>query len=107
MSKKLKDLSRLYNVKMHISKMPSIIKFNFNSINNLNYMTLITQEMLKKRILATSSIYISCSHDSKILKKYFSVLKKIFSIIKKCENGEDINNYLEVPVAKQFIKRLN
>ena len=105
--KKLKSLSKANNIKMNISEMPSIIKFNFISKNDRNYKTLITQEMLKKNILATSSIYISCAHDEKILKKYFDILKKIFLIIKKCEKGHDINNYLDVPTAKKFFKRLN
>ena len=105
--KKLKSLSKANNIKMNISEMPSIIKFNFISKNDSNYKTLITQEMLKKNILATSSIYISCAHDEKILKKYFDILKKIFLIIKKCEKGHNINNYLDVPTAKKFFKRLN
>ena len=105
--KKLKNLSKFHNIKMYISEMPSIIKFGFVSKNDLNYKTLITQEMLKKNILATSSIYISCAHDQKILNKYFACLKKIFYMIKKCENGQDINNYLDVPAAKKFFNRLN
>ena len=105
--KKLKILSKVYNIKMNISQMPSIIKFNFISKNDSHYKTLITQEMLKKNILATSSIYISCAHNEKILKKYFDILKKIFLIIRKCEKGYDINNYLDVPSAKKFFKRLN
>ena len=105
--KKLQNLSKLHNIKMNISEMPSIIKFSFDSKNDLNYKTLITQEMLKKSILATSSIYISHAHNHKIIKKYFIILKKIFLIIKKCESGQDINNYLDVPAAKKFINRLN
>jgi hypothetical protein len=43
----------------------------------------------------------------KILKKYFNIMKKIFLIIKNCENGDDINKYLDTQKAKTFIKRLN
>ena len=105
--KKLKYLSRINQIKMNISEMPSLIRFNFLSKNDLSYKTLITQEMLKHNVLATSSIYISYAHDEKILKKYFNIMKKIFLIIKNCENGDDINKYLDTQKAKTFIKRLN
>jgi hypothetical protein len=56
---------------MNISEMPSLIRFNFLSKNDLSYKTLITQEMLKHNVLATSSIYISYAHDEKNFKKIF------------------------------------
>ena len=43
----------------------------------------------------------------KKFEKILDILKKIFLIIKKCEKGHDINNYLDVPTAKKFFKRLN
>ena len=101
--KKLKNLSKTNDIKMNISEMPSIIKFNFISKNDSNYKTLITQEMLKKNILATSSIYISCAR-WKNIEKILWYFKENFLIIKKCEKGHNINNYLDVPTAKKFLK---
>jgi hypothetical protein len=45
------------------------------------YKTFITQELLKKNILASNIIYISVAHKKKHLDKYFLNLEKIFKII--------------------------
>ena len=72
----------------------------FNSDNNIKYKTLITQEMLKKKILASNLIFCSISHKDKVLKKYFDILESIFSKISKIEKGEkNINDYLKSPAA--------
>ena len=46
--KKWTELSKKYGIEMKISGLPALCSFNFLSKNNLNYKTLITQEMLKK-----------------------------------------------------------
>ena len=60
------------------------------------YKTLISQEMLKKKILASNAIYCSTAHKEKILIKYFNILNDIFSKISKVENGQkNIREYLQ------------
>ena len=44
---------------------------------------------------------------NKILKKYLNTLDNIFKIIARCEDGEKIDNFLEVPMVNNFFKRLN
>ena len=63
--------------------------------------------MLKKRILATTTIYVSISHNKKILKKYLKVLDKLFSIISRCEKGDDIYRYLVSETSTTNFSRLN
>ena len=82
--------------------------FSFNSKNNLIYKTYITQEMLKKNILAANSIYVSIAHKKKFLEKYYNELNDILKIIKKCEEGcMNAHDLLEGPVCHSGFKRIN
>ena len=66
----------------------------------MKYKTLIPQERLKKKILASNLIFCSISHKDKVLKKYFNILESIFSKISKVEKGQkDISDYLKSPIA--------
>ena len=73
-----------------------------------DYKTFITQEMLKKNILATNSIYVCVKHDKKNLKKYFFNLEKIFKKIKYFElNNIESSSFLETRRSQTNFKRLN
>ena len=88
--------------------MPSLAKFNFNNKNALAYKTFITQEMLKHNFLAANSVYLSISHNEKILKKYSEYLDEIFYKISECEKGNlDISNLLKYPISSSAFGRLN
>ena len=100
-------ISKNYELNINIEGLSALPSFTFNSKNNLAYKTLITQEMLKKGFLASNVVYVSTSHNEKILDSYFSALDEVFSLIKKCEMGEDIDKYLKVPICKSGFGRLN
>ena len=72
------QLSNTYNLKLEISGLNAIPIFNFNSSYHPKYKTFLTQEMLKKNILATNAVYISTKHDKSIFDKYAINLDKIF-----------------------------
>ena len=78
---KWQALSKKYNIDISIYGADSIPKFKFNSKNHLYYKTYLTQEFLKVRILANTTIYISIEHTDIILKKYLLILEKIFKKI--------------------------
>jgi hypothetical protein len=79
--------------------------FFFQSRKNLMYKTLITQEMLKKKILASNTIYCCISHKEKILEKYFDILNNIFYKISKIERDEKtIQDYLKTEVCLSGIR---
>ena len=63
--------------------------------------------MLKKKFLASNTIYISISHEKKIIDKYLAILDKIFNTISKYENGKKDFHLLETPVSISTFKRLN
>ncbi len=104
---KWKELSNKYGLEMKISGLPALCSFNFLSKNNLNYKTLITQEMLKKGFLASNSVYVSISHNKTILDNYFYELEKVFKLIHNCENGYKIEKILKHPICISDFQRLN
>ncbi len=105
---KWKKLSEKHNLSIKVVGLPSIASYSFNSKNKLKYKTLITQEMLKKGFLASTTFYASIAHDTKVIDKYFDNLDHIYSLISKCENEElNIDSLLDSSVCHDGFKRLN
>ena len=105
--KKWQNLAEKYDLKIEQFGIPALAGFNFSSANNLEYKTLITQEMLKKGFLATNTVYSSTEHDTEVIDEYFHLLGNIFAIIGDCENGRGIMQLLDGPVCHGGFKRLN
>ncbi len=101
-----KLLAKKNQITLVIKGIPALSSFSFKKDNQL-YKTYITQEMLKKNILATNSIYVSTSHSKKDLQKYFKILDSTFSTIRKCQKGDDIFRYLNSKISLSDFKRLN
>ena len=99
-------LSKKYKIKIKIQGIDALPSFSFDSNLNLYFKTFITQEMLKKKILATNSVYCCIQHE-KYLNIYFKELEKIFSQIKKISDGKSIAYYLRFPVSQPGFSRLN
>jgi glutamate-1-semialdehyde 2,1-aminomutase len=92
---------------INISGRPAMINFVIPVENWLKYKTLITQEMLKKGILAANSVYVCTEHTDEIVANYFQELAPIFSLISECENGRNIDDLLQGPVCHDGFSRLN
>ncbi len=103
----LRNLATENNINMSISGIPGVPIFVFKSKNNLNYKTLIAQEMMKKKFLASNIIFTSTEHKKKDIDDYFYELSKVFKVIQKCEDGDRIEKYLKNPVVYSGFKRLN
>lgn len=86
---------------------PALTGFTILSDNALKYKTLITQEMLKKGYLATTSVYPCIEHTPDIVEGYLQQLDTVFKLIRECEDGRDIDKLLEGPVCHAGFKRLN
>ena len=87
---------------------PALAGFIFKSNHNLIYKTYITQEMLKKNILAANSIFVCVEHKERYLNRYFEELNKILKIIKLCEEDKiDPQSLLDGPICHSGFKRLN
>jgi hypothetical protein len=103
-----KSLASIHGLEIDIAGIPSLSTYAFKSEKSLAYKTLISQEMLKKNILASTSFYASIAHEENFIEKYFTELDKVYGIIKKCENQElNINELLDGPICHSSFKRLN
>tara|TARA_B000000475_G_C16003325_1_gene449796 strand:+ start:1796 stop:3103 length:1308 start_codon:yes stop_codon:yes gene_type:complete len=95
-----------YNLDFQIKGIESMTSFVFKN-NHLKYKTFITQEMLKKNILATNMIFLTTQHNKKQINRYLAVLNLIFKKINFIEkNNLNIDSFLESPVCHNTFKRL-
>jgi glutamate-1-semialdehyde aminotransferase len=102
------SLASKYGLSITISGIPAMASYKFNSENFLKYKTLISQEMLKKGVLASTIFYACTEHKDEHINHYLFHLDEVFSKIAKCESEIlDINNLLENPVCHAGFKRLN
>ena len=92
-------IAKKNEVDIKIKGLLPLPRFEFK--NNHNYKkTYLTQEFLKKNILANDSIYLSICHDNKnILNKYYELLNKYFKVIKKNEDVDSLGKLLDGPVS--------
>ena len=98
--KRWKDISSSTGVEIKIMGVDSLPNFNFQHQDHLYFKTYLSQEMLRNKILAGNSVYVSTSHNKKILDNYFLTLEKIFKKIKTCiDERENIKSLLKGPVC--------
>lgn len=102
-----RELAVRHGLNIEISGLPALISFSFQSPNHLAYKTLITQEMLAKGYLATTSVYVCTAHTADIVERYLAALDDVFALIKSCEDGRDVMSLLRGPVCHNGFRRLN
>lgn len=101
-------LAKQYELPLSTAGLPSLTSFSLNTPDWLKYKTLITQEMLKKGVLASNSVYVCIEHSEALVNEYFEKLEPLFEQIKGLINGEGaIDELLEGPVCHGGFKRLN
>lgn len=102
------ELAEKLALPLKTAGIPALTSFSITSDNWLKYKTYITQEMLKKGILAVHSVYVCIAHEQQHIDRYFEELEPVLSIIASCERGENqIDELLEGPVCHSGFKRLN
>lgn len=100
-------LAQKHGVEIEHFGLPALAGFSFKSPRQLEYKTLITQEMLKKGYLASNAVYSSLAHSAEIVSAYLESLDQVFSLIAECECGVDVDDLLEGPVCHAGFARLN
>ena len=101
-------LAQENNLKINIAGIPALTTYSFQGKSNLEYKTLITQEMLKKGFLASTIFYASIAHKDNDFDDYFNELNQVYHIISRCEKGElNIMDLLGGPVCHSGFQRLN
>lgn len=102
------ELATIYGLNISLWGLPALSGFTVESENSLAYKTLITQEMLKRGILASNSVYVSTCHDESVIDDYKKQLDPIFSLIADCEHGDlEVSQLLDGELAHTGFKRLN
>ncbi len=106
--KSLEKLAKKKNLKIKFYGLSALLSFEIISKNFFKYKNLITQELLKKSILATNSIYFCTEHNKEDITNYLYHLEKVFDLISDCENnGRNIDSLLENPISQKGFSRLN
>ncbi len=99
-------LRKKYNLDFNIKGIESMTSFVFKK-NHLQYKTFISQEMLKKNILASNMIFLTIKHDKTKINKYLKNLEIIFKKISYIEKKNlNINKFLDTSICHDTFKRL-
>lgn len=102
------QLSVQHDLNITISGIPSLTGFVFNSPHHLHLKTLMTQEMLKKGFLATTSCYISTAHSIDIIDCYIDALSEVFNLLSSCHDDlVRLDSLLAGEVCHSGFTRLN
>ena len=108
MRNKWKEVSDNNNIKLEINGIPALSTYDFIHKDNLKFKTFITQEFLKKNILATSQFYPSICHNERDINQYAEIFNDLLFQIKKCVDGKkSIDELLEVKSVRSGFKRFN
>lgn len=101
------EMAASHKLPIKINGIDAIPNFYFETANWLEQKTYISQEMLKKGILAGNLFYPSIKHNQKHFDVYFFTLDNIFATISQHFESKSISNFLDGPVCHNGFKRLN
>ena len=90
-------LAEANNLSIVIQGLDALASFYFDINHMAKYKSYITQEMLKKGFLASTTIYTSIAHTETVVDSYLNALNDIFSIIGSCKGTNKIDTLLEGP----------
>jgi len=104
--KNLKRIAIKYNLKIEFSGYDALIKFNFYERNNLYCKTFITQEMLKKNILATNAIYVSTEHKKKYIEEYLYNIEKVLKKMSTISSDKQLKKLIKGPICQSDFRAI-
>ncbi len=99
-------LAEKHGLKITTMGPPALVTFLFDYENRQEIRTLYTQEMLKRGILASASVYVSYAHKEEHVKKFLDTVDKVFALLKDAIENNKVEEMLEGPVAHSGFKRL-
>lgn len=106
-SSQWKSLAMKHGLKINVSGLPALITYSLAHENWLACKTFITQEMLKRGILAGHSVYVSIAHTQDLLDQYFNELDDVFYQLSQLNSAKEVIEKLDGPVCHGGFKRLN
>ncbi|MFA6304895.1 MAG: aminotransferase class III-fold pyridoxal phosphate-dependent enzyme [Patescibacteria group bacterium] len=94
-------------IKLKISGVPALVHLDFDyGAESLAIRTLFTQEMLKRKILASGGIYVTYSFTAKHVKIYLKAINEVFAFLNKAIAENKVKKSLNGPIAHQGFQRL-
>ena len=99
--------SARHNLPTTSSEVLPLLFFSFKGENGAVMKTLLTQEMLKRGILATTQFYASYAHTDEHVAQYAESLDEVFALMSKAVREGNARELLEGPVAHSGFERLN
>jgi len=101
-------LAEKHDLNLYVTDFKPLItmKLGYGELNSA-IVTLFTQEMLKRGYLAAASVYVSYSHNEKIVEKYLNNMDEVFKIMSDAINSGKVLEKLETRVKEEGFKRLN
>lgn len=101
-----KEVADKHSLNITITGPMSLVSFAFNYDSAQILKTLFVQEMLKRGILAGTSVYVSQAHTEKHVDQYLSAVDEVFTIIQQAIVNNNAESLLEGPVAHKGFARL-
>jgi glutamate-1-semialdehyde 2,1-aminomutase len=83
---KLKEIAIKNNLNISFSGLDALVRFKLHDLKKINYNKIITEKMLKKKILAGDVIYLSTAHSKKLIDKYIKEMNEVFKNISLIRN---------------------
>jgi glutamate-1-semialdehyde 2,1-aminomutase len=102
-----KELAARHDLEIETSGLPALGGFSFRAERNLEYKTLISQEMLTRGFLAGTHVYVSTAHTPDVVDAYFDALDPVFDLLRQCEDGRDVHEILQGSPSHAGLRRLN
>ncbi|KKS34904.1 MAG: Aminotransferase [Parcubacteria group bacterium GW2011_GWC2_42_12] len=105
--KGLKQAAKNNQLKVTVAGPPPLIHFSFDyGADSQAIRTLFTQEMLKKKILASGGVYVTYSLKKKQAKRYLRAVEETFRLLRKAIDNNQVHSLLNGPIAHSGFKRL-
>lgn len=96
-----------YGIEIQTAEVPIILTLKFKGRDGQEALTLFTQEMLARGILAGGIFYATYAHKASHLRRYKKAVDEVFGIIAKARQGAGVKKLLKGPVAHSGFERLN
>ena len=100
-------LANEFNLEIEVKGIDSLPVLSIKGPNQREVKTLVTQEMLKKDILAGDLVCVCTEHTSIVLDRYFSALRDVFALVEQCHDGRNVSDLLDGPPCHDKFYRLN
>ncbi len=102
-----RDISQQTKIPLSVNGYPAISSFTFKDHRHQLFKTYITQEMLKRGILAGNMLYAATTHTGAMLDEYSEVLHSIFLKIHTAIENDVVHLLLDGEVSRSGFGRLN